>query len=125
MTVRRFTPEGSDRKTPLPLDGLASALPELLQKIQDELFQAAVDRREAGTVRGVQNYAEYSRFMEEEGGFAFTGWCGSAGCEQRVKDDTKSTIRVIPDEEFRSSVSPDRCLCGEPSVCEVLRARAY
>jgi prolyl-tRNA synthetase len=61
----------------------------------------------------------------EGGGFAFTGWCGSGDCEQSVKDDTKSTIRVIPDEEFRSDVPPSRCLCGADSVDEVVRARAY
>ncbi len=63
--------------------------------------------------------------METEGGFAFTGWCGEGECEQQVKDDTSSTIRVIPDEEYRSPNAPVRCLCGEPSKYEVVRARSY
>ncbi|MFC1531603.1 proline--tRNA ligase, partial [Gemmatimonadota bacterium] len=71
------------------------------------------------------DYSEFRDLMEQLSGFVFTGWCGDSACEQKVKDDTKSTIRVIPDEEFRSAETPVRCLCGAPSVCEVVRARAY
>jgi prolyl-tRNA synthetase len=63
--------------------------------------------------------------MEEQGGFVFTGWCGSPECEQSVKEETRSTIRVIPEEEFLSDSAPATCLCGSPSVHEVVRARAY
>lgn len=125
MSVRRFTPEGAERKSSRPLSGLAAALPGVLEQVQSELFAAAVGRRDAATVRGVQDYGEFRDFMEADGGFAFTGWCGSAECEGRVKDETKSTIRVIPDEEFRSDEAPERCLCGAPSAGEVVRARAY
>jgi prolyl-tRNA synthetase len=114
MAVRRLPQEGIDR-----------ALPEMLTQIQSELWEAAEARREAATVRGVEDYAEFGRRMETEGGFAFTGWCGTAECETRVKDETKSTIRVIPDPEYRSPAAPGRCLCGQPSVAEVVRARAY
>jgi prolyl-tRNA synthetase len=97
----------------------------MLDGIQDELFAAAVERREAATVRGVEDYGEFQELMEGPGGFAYTGWCGHGACEQKVKDDTKATIRVILDEEFRSSSPPSRCLCGAPSTGEVVRARAY
>jgi len=125
MAVRRFTPPGRDRKTSLPMDGIGVRLREMLTDIQDELLSAARDRRESATVRGLHGYDAFKDLMDGQGGFAFTGWCGTADCEQRVKEETKATIRVIPDEEFRSPEAPQRCLCGAPSTCEVLRARAY
>ncbi len=64
--------------------------------------------------------------MSESGGFVYAGWCGSDACEQRVKEDTKATIRVLPDEEFRSEQPPKSCLfCGEASAHEALWAKAY
>jgi prolyl-tRNA synthetase len=125
MAVRRFTPRGEDRKTPLPMAGVAARLRDILRAIQDELLASARERRDAASIRGVEDPAEFRDLVEAQGGFIFTGWCGDAGCEQKVKDDTKATIRVIPDEEFRSAEAPSRCLCGAPSTCEVVRARAY
>ena len=55
--------------------------------------------------RGVESYERFREIMEGPGGFVYTGWCGSAECEERVKEETKATIRVIPDEEFRSERS--------------------
>ncbi len=64
--------------------------------------------------------------MEGEGGFVYAGFCGSAECEQAIKEETKATIRVLPDEEFRSAETPTRCLkCGGKSVSEALWAKAY
>ena len=125
MVVRRFTPEGADRKTPMPIDGVGSRLRTMLDGIQDELLAAATKRRDSATVRGLEDYSEFQTLIADQGGFVFTGWCGEAECERKVKEDTKATIRVIPDEEFRSAETPTRCLCGAPSVCEVVRARAY
>jgi prolyl-tRNA synthetase len=125
MAVRRFTPPGADRKTPLAMAGVGDRLRALLAGIQDELLASARAHRESGTVRGVEDFAEFRELVQGQGGFVFTGWCGDAACEQQVKDDTKATIRVIPDEEFRSAEAPARCLCGSPSIGEVVRARAY
>ena len=105
--------------------GLGERIRELLDAVQDDLLAEARSRRDAATVRGLDDYGEFVELMAGSGGFAYTGWCGEAACEQKVKDDTKSTIRVIPDEEFRSAEAPSRCLCGAPSVGEVVRAKAY
>ena len=54
------------------------------------------------------------------------GWCGSVECEERVKDETKATVRVLPGEEFRSETPPERCLvCGGEAAHEAVWARAY
>ncbi|MGW8282365.1 MAG: proline--tRNA ligase, partial [Gemmatimonadota bacterium] len=68
---------------------------------------------------------ELRAIVDGQGGFVFTGWCGDTDCESRVKEETKATIRVIPDEEFRSDPAPLRCVCGAVSRYEVVRARAY
>ncbi len=125
MTVRRVTPEGAERKVPQPMAGLGERIRGLLDAVQDDLLEEARSRRDTATVRGLDDYGEFVELMAGSGGFAYTGWCGEAACEQKVKDDTKSTIRVIPDEEFRSEEAPSRCLCGEPSIGEVVRAKAY
>jgi prolyl-tRNA synthetase len=125
MAVRRFTPEGADRKTSIPVADLGVDLPDLLECMQGELLELARQRRAENTTRGVADYEEFQRIIEERGGFVFTGWCGEAACEQRVKEETRATIRVIAGVDLASHVPPDQCLCGAPSVGEVVRARAY
>ena len=125
MSVRRFTPDGEERKRPIPVEALAGEIPALLARMQDELLVGARDRREACTTRGVESMDEFRAIVDGPGGFVFTGWCGDEECEARVKDETKATIRVIPDEEFRTDPAPARCLCGAESRYEVVRAKAY
>jgi prolyl-tRNA synthetase len=64
--------------------------------------------------------------MEAQGGFVYAGWCGSAECEAEIKNETKATIRLLPDEEFRSAEPPTSCLkCGKASIAEAMWAKAY
>jgi prolyl-tRNA synthetase len=77
-------------------------------------------------VRGEPSYDRFREIMGGDGAFVYAGWCGRAECEAAIKEDTKATIRVLPDEEFRSAEAPERCLkCGRPSVMEALWAKAY
>lgn len=125
MTVRRFTPEGEERKVAVDRSVLAADLPVKLERMQDELFQMALQRRAAHTTTAVESYEQFKQVIEETGGFVFTGWCGDSECETRVKEETKTTIRVIVGDDLASHVPPERCLCGEKSDVEVVRARAY
>jgi prolyl-tRNA synthetase len=101
-------------------------VPQRLREIQTEMLEAAIRRREANSHRGVTDYGEFQEILEGPGGFIYTGWCGSAECEERVKEETKATIRVLPFEEFQSSVRPERCIaCGGISSEEAVWARAY
>ena len=125
MMVRRFVTGDADRKTCLPAAEAAERIPSILEAMQDELFGLAAARREAATVRGVRTLDELAEIVDGAGGFAYSGWCGSDACEAMVKERTKATIRVIPDAEFRSDEAPTECLCGEPSVHEVVWAKAY
>ncbi len=101
-------------------------IPQRLNEIQAEMLAAAVRRREENSHRSVTDYGEFQEILEGPGGFIYTGWCGSAQCEERVKEETKATIRVLPFEEFRSATAPERCIaCGGASGEEAVWARAY
>jgi prolyl-tRNA synthetase len=122
ILVRRDTRE----KRPVPLPLLASMATELLGAIQTDMFRAALERREANSLRGAISYERFREVMDGEGAFVYAGWCGDAACEAQIKEDTKATIRVIPDPEFRSPEVPRTCLrCGRPAIAEALWARAY
>lgn len=125
MAVRRFTPDGDDRKRSIDRAALATELTAQLERMQTELFTRALERRAANTTSGIEDYEQFKSIVEQRGGFVFTGWCGDAECEARVKDETKATIRVIVGDDLASHVPPVSCLCGEGSVMEVIRARAY
>ena len=107
------------------MDGLAGKLISAMDKFQSDLLEAAKARREAATLRGATREQLIAR-MENEGGFVYAGFCGSGTCEAEIKEQTKATIRVLPDEEFRSPVVPATCVwCGRPSVTEAVWAKAY
>ena len=123
MTARRAG--GAGGKTPAKLDGLARSVAVALNEIQTGLFQAARERREAHSVRGVTKQ-QFLEFMKGGGGFAYGGFCGSAACEAEIKQQTAATVRVLPDPEFRSPEAPQTCMwCGKPSVAEAVWAQAY
>jgi prolyl-tRNA synthetase len=93
--------------------------------LQTDLFKAALARREAATLRGATK-EQFIAKMENEGGLVYGGFCGRPECETEIKDQTKATIRVLPDEEFRSPVAPTKCMwCGRPSIAEAVWAKAY
>jgi prolyl-tRNA synthetase len=122
IAARRDTRE----KTSLPLDGLAAAVSALLERVQAAMLAAARERREAHSVREPISYDRFREIMEGEGAFVYAGWSGDPAVEAKVKEETKATIRVIPDPEFRSPDPPKRCLySGAPAQHEVVWARAY
>ena len=113
-------------KTPVPLDALAERLAGLLDEMQGSMFAAARDRREAHSVREPISYDHFRELMEGDGAFVYAGWNGDPAVEAKIKEDTKATIRVIPDAEFRSADAPKTCLLtGQPAKVEALWARAY
>lgn len=126
VLARRVVAEGADRKEFLPESEALESLPQRIREFQEWLLEEARTRRERNSHRGVTDYAEFTRIMEGQGGFVFAGWCGAAACEEKVKTETKATIRVIPDEEFRSERAPTTCLvCGAGAKDEAIWARAY
>jgi prolyl-tRNA synthetase len=113
-------------KQPCSLDTIGEDISDLLSQIQRDMLILARDRREQNSVREPITYDRFREIMDGDGAFVYAGWCGSAACEAQVKEETKATIRVLPDEEFRSADAPTHCLrCGTTAVAEALWAKAY
>jgi prolyl-tRNA synthetase len=105
---------------------LATRVPELLHALQQQLRTNATARLEANSTRGVSDYSEFKKLIAEEAGFVYTGWCGGAECEAKVKEETKATIRCLPFAEFQSPKKPETCIvCGGASSAEAVWAKAY
>jgi prolyl-tRNA synthetase len=122
VLVRRDTRE----KRTVSLEAIGEEVADLLATIQQDMLAAARERLDRNTTRGDITYDRFREVMDGGGGFVFAGWCGSAECEAIIKDETKATIRVLPDEEFRSAEPPTRCLrCGKAATAEAVWARAY
>jgi len=118
VLVRRDTRE----KAFVPLAGLAGAVRERLDRMQVELLERA-RRFVAENTTGVSSYEQFKEVMASKRGFLVAGWCGSADCEARIKEETKATIRVIPLEGEQRAGACVRC--GQASPREVYFAQAY
>lgn len=126
LTKEEPAKPGKKQKLFLDRESLVSRIPQLLNLLQTQLFENAIARREANSVRGVTSYDHLKQLVEGDAGFIYAGWCGGAECEAKVKEETKATIRVIPFEEFQSEAAPERCaVCGQPAKHEVVWCKSY
>ncbi len=115
--MRRDTLE----KETVSCDGIERYVQQLLADIQQNIYQKALDFRESHTV-SVDTYDEF-REKIEAGGFVLAHWDGTPETEEKIKEETKATIRCIPLEGDRT---PGRCMVtGKPSEGRVVFARAY
>ena len=115
--MRRDTLEKSVAK----LDGIANYVKELLEEIQGNIYQKALKHRESMT-RTVETYEEF-KVEIEKGGFILAHWDGTPETEEKIKEETKATIRCIP---FDGDKTPGVCMVtGKPSAQRVLFARSY
>jgi prolyl-tRNA synthetase len=113
-------------KEPVPQEGLAARVHAEIEAMQVALLEAAKARREANTLRGPKSKQEFIDFLERDGGFVYAGFCGDPAVEAEIKEQTKATIRCLPDPEFRSPEAPTTCIwTGKPAVVEAMWARAY
>lgn len=106
----------------VPMAELEGKVRSLLDEIQEEMFKAALARREAATFL-VDTYDEFKSRLESPGGFLLAHWCGSTSCETQVHEETKATIRCLA---FDQPEEKGACIrCGSPSPKRVHFARAY
>jgi prolyl-tRNA synthetase len=110
------------QKSPVPLEGLAGLIPGVLAGIQDELFAQALEFREGRTFHP-SSYEELKALIKDPGGFVEAPWCGRPACEDRVKADTKATIRALPLDP--APVDGVCIVCGEPATEMAVWAQAY
>lgn len=114
------------KKESLPMPGLTIALQLAMAQMQDELLASAIARREANSLRHPKSKQEFIDYLEGGGGFVYAGFSGDPAVEAEIKEQTKATIRVLPDEEFRSEEAPATDIwTGKPAVTEAVWARAY
>ncbi|HYU56995.1 MAG TPA: proline--tRNA ligase [Actinomycetota bacterium] len=111
----------SGEKEEVALDGLPARVEVLLEEIQAGLYEEALAFREAHTFRPV-DFAEMVAVLADPGGFVITGWCGDEACEDKVKEETKATIRVLPMEP---GAEGSCIVCGKVAAEEATWALAY
>ncbi len=115
--MRRDTLE----KSVAQFEGIADQVAALLEDIQQNIYQKALKMRQARTYK-VDSYEEFKQRIED-GGFFLCHWDGTPETEERIKEETKATIRCIPldgeEEEGFCMVT------GKPSKRRVIIARAY
>jgi len=108
-------------KETVSLENVEHYINDLLKAIQTNIYQKAFDYR-ASVTREVNSYDEF-KVEIEKGGFLLCHWDGTPETEERVKEETKATIRCIP---LDGDMTPGNCMVtGKPSPQRVIFARAY
>ena len=115
--MRRDTLE----KHSAPLEGIENYVKDLLEDIQTNIYRKALKHREEMT-RTVETYDEFKEEIEK-GGFILAHWDGTTETEEKIKEETKATIRCIP---LEGDKTPGVCMVtGKPSAQRVIFARNY
>ena len=116
--ARRDTKE----KTVIHLTDLALKIEHLLDQIQDNIYRKALTFRETRTFNA-DTMDEFNRILDNEGGFIHAHWDGTPETEEKIKEETKATIRCIP---LNNKQEEGKCIySGKPSKQRVIFARAY
>jgi prolyl-tRNA synthetase len=116
--ARRDTRE----KSTVPLEGLSVRIKQLLEEIQQHLFEKALAYRN-NHITPANSWDEFVELLDSKGGFIAAHWDGTAETEEAIKEKTKATIRCIPLDNVQEAGT---CiLSGKPSSQRVLFARAY
>ncbi len=108
-------------KTTVTIDNIEDYITNLLDEIQNNIFQKALDFRKSRTVKA-DTWEEFKEQIENSM-FVYAHWDGTPETEQKIKEETKATIRCIPlDDDFEDG----KCIySGQPSKRRVIFARAY
>ena len=109
-------------KEVLQMTDIENKIQHLLDQIQQNLFDKAYAFRENNTYR-VDTWEEFKEVLDTKGGFISAHWDGTTETEDKIKEETKATIRVIP---LNNQKENGRCVySGKPSTERVIFARAY
>ncbi|SMD34162.1 prolyl-tRNA synthetase [Reichenbachiella faecimaris] len=111
-------------KNVMPLDDtFAQGISDLLDNIQETIYKKALDYRTSHSFE-VDTYEEFKKIIASEaGGFVYAHWDGTAETEERIKNETKATIRCIPIDQKQEE---GKCVySGQPSKGRVVFAKAY
>ena len=120
VAARRDTRE----KVSIKLDEIGVKSRELLDSIQKQMLETA-RRFQLENTHEVEDYAEFKQVMENRRGFIRTLWCGDPACEERIKQETMATIRVVLAAEQSPGEKGGCIACGRQTDKVVYFARAY
>lgn len=116
--ARRDTKE----KSVVSIEGIEHHVKALLDEIQQAIFERARAFRDSN-IHAVNSWDEFTKVLEEKGGFISAHWDGTGETEEKIKELTKATIRCIP---MDNQTEEGKCvLTGNPSRQRVLFAKAY
>jgi len=103
-------------------EGIVTYINDLLEQIQTDLFNEALDYRNSH-ITEVNSFEEFKEVLDGKAGFVSAHWDGTAATEEKIKDLTKATIRCIPLDSVEEAGT---CVfTGNPSTRRVLFAKAY
>lgn len=117
----------SGQKETIKLDEFEAKIPELLEKIQKEMFTVAKKRMQEQTFE-VDSYDKFKEIMSSTRGFLKAFWCEDTGCEKQIKEETKASTRCLPFIDNKGNVKEEQgtCIkCGQPATHRWLFAQAY
>jgi prolyl-tRNA synthetase len=109
-------------KSSVSMDGLATIVASLLDDIQQNMYNKA-KAFQTEHISNADSWDEFVQLLDKKGGFVSAHWDGTGETEEKIKDQTKATIRCIP---LNNKQEAGVCiLTGKPSTQRVLFARAY
>jgi len=119
VLARRDRP-GKEGKSFVPQQGISAAVAGALEEVQKALYDRALAFRKMNTFEP-GDYEEFKKAVEK--GFAASWWCGGTQCEEKIKDETKATMRCIPIDQPGGA---GKCIyCGRNSQEKAIFAKAY
>jgi prolyl-tRNA synthetase len=105
-----------------PIDGIEQHITDLLEEIQNSIYNRAIQFRSDNT-HNADSYDEFNQILKEKGGFVMAHWDGTAETEEKIKQETKATIRCLP---IDGPKEPGKCMVtGKHSEGRVVFAIAY
>jgi prolyl-tRNA synthetase len=107
----------------MPIEGIAEYVSGLMEQIQQNLFKMAADFR-ASQTRKVDTWDDFKVEIDKNG-FLLCHWDGTQETEERIKEETKATIRCIPVDSFVVEEEGKCVYSGKPSHQRVIFARSY
>ncbi|MDI6690432.1 MAG: proline--tRNA ligase [Candidatus Bathyarchaeota archaeon] len=109
-------------RTAIKEEEIVNAVTKLLEEIQKNLFNKAKKFLEEN-ITTVNTYEEFKKTLKEKGGFIRACWCADSACEEKIKEETGATIRIMPFEKEKTFA---KCIyCGKEAKEVVYFARAY
>ena len=109
-------------KVQMSFDKIVDKIVDSVDSIQDEMIKLSNERLDSST-HEVDSYADFKKLIESQSGFVIAGWDGTKETEEAIKNETKATIRCIPENIDSKGVT---CIySGKPAAHKVIFSKSY